>query len=100
MSEVKYGVLFQFSLGLPWRQASQEERDKATEGWQAMLAKWEADGIERLGYIVTQATEYAHTGLFRLKNADQHHQMEQDINDAVDAFKLVEKFSLAIGRMH
>ena len=98
MAAIKYEVMYQVTLGLPWRQASQEERDRAYEAYHAMTAKWKARGIERIAYIATQATEYAHTYIYRLKSADQHFLMAQDINDAVDLFRYIEKFSIALGR--
>jgi hypothetical protein len=98
MAAINYEVMFQATLGLPFHQASQEERAGFYEAWGAMEAKWEARGIELVAYIGTQATEYAHTSIYRLKNADQFFEMEQDIADAGDLFSRMEKFSIALGK--
>jgi hypothetical protein len=97
MADIQARVLFEFQLGLPWRQATKAQRDKATETYKAMIDKWKAAGIEELASLTTQATEYPHHFIYKLKSADQLRQMAVDINEANDCFKFVAKFNLVLG---
>jgi hypothetical protein len=97
MADTQYMVLYESKLGLPWRQATEAQREKAMEAAKAMMDKWKAAGIERIMYIQTQSTEYPHHWILKLKSADQFRQMAQDIDDAKDFFKFVEKFNISLG---
>jgi len=90
-------------LGLPWRQATEEQRQKSIEASAAMMRKWKAAGIELVGYFGAPsagATGHVHNYIFRVKDAAQFHQMAADVDQANEAWKIVERHAMTFGWDH
>jgi len=98
MAERPLRVLVQFSSGLPWRRASEEERKKANESDLQISKKWKASGVQFIGYFGAPAglEGFTHSALFGVKDIKQVQEMADDLF-ASEWGKYVEKYRLVIG---
>jgi chlorite dismutase len=99
MAEIRLEVLLQFTNGLPWRQASEEQKKKAMESWRQLYKKWKGSGIHLIGnFSASRALDrYSNNLLFAIKDIQQYNEMTGDLMDA-DATKWIEDWRMVLGQ--
>ena len=92
-------VLFRCHFGLPFRQASEEEKQKVQDGMGEVFKKWKASGTKLMGYFGSSAhvDGFSHYMLFEIDDAAQVGEMDNDIF-AGEIGKYVEDFQIHVGR--
>jgi hypothetical protein len=99
MADRPLRVLFRFSLGLNYRQASEEEREKAVEVMRQTFEKWKSSGVKLIGYFGAHGEAldgFGHNLILDIKDVNQVQEMDADIFGGGFG-KFIEKFSLHIG---
>ncbi|NPV10060.1 MAG: hypothetical protein HPY83_19105 [Anaerolineae bacterium] len=100
MADRPIRVLFQYTLGLPYGQASEEERKQAAESALEMARKWKASGVTYVGYFGSLAgpgaPEFAHTTVLEVKDFVQVQEMSDELYHS-EWGKYVEKYRLEVG---
>ncbi len=91
-------VLFRFHLGLPFRQASDEEKQKSHESMGEMFKKWKSSGVKLIGTFGSPAHEdgFASHMILEVEDIAQVGEMDHDIFMG-DAGKFIEDFQFHIG---
>mgnify|MGYP000864008848 CR=1 FL=1 len=98
MANERWEVILQIQLGLPWRQASAEQRKEAHAEFLEMAKKWKASGIRLIGtFTFPQVLNgYSNNWFFGIDNDTQMDQINRDIMGSQFG-KIIEDFSLANG---
>jgi hypothetical protein len=97
MADLQIRVLFRWVNGLPWRQASEEERKETSEQAGVMLEKWKASGVKLLADFNVAGNavdDFAHFWIYEVPDVAMVREMTQDITRIG---KHMEKFSLNVG---
>ena len=91
-------VLFRMHFGLPFRQASQEEKQKVSEKLTQMFNTWKTSGIRLLGTFGSPAHVggFAHYLLFEVDDYEKVGEMDRGIF-AGEVGRYIENFDLHIG---
>src|SRR5690606_34004792 len=91
-------VLFRFSTGLPYRLASDEEKQQAGVLLEQVFQGWRDTGVRLIGTFGNHSAMdgFAHYVILEIDDLDQVHAMDRDIVKGVVG-KYVEKFSSHIG---
>jgi hypothetical protein len=86
-------VVFQWHLGLPWRQASEEEREQSNTLLLQIFEKWKRDpGITHRYYFLRRGV--AHYNIFEVDDLSKIDEMDNDITLAQGL--LLEKYSFEV----
>ena len=91
-------VLFRFHAGLPFRQASEEDRKQCFELWDDMLEKWKTSGVKLIGSFGSPAhvDGFANYLIFEVEDTGLVTEMDHDIQMG-DAGQLIEDFQFHVG---
>jgi hypothetical protein len=91
-------VLFRFSIGLPYRQASAEEKKQVLALLQQMFQAWKAAGVRLIGTFGNQGAVdgFSHYIVLEVDDLSQVVAMDQAIMGG-EVGRFVEKFSFHIG---
>jgi hypothetical protein len=92
-------VFFRASLGLPFRQASDEEKRKVDELWNEMATKWKSAGVRLVGYFGAHGEAldgFGHNYIFEVDDVEIVRKMDDDIVRG-ELGKYIERFSFHIG---
>jgi hypothetical protein len=95
----KVRVLFRVSLGLPFRQASNEERKRVMQLWQETATKWKSAGVKLVGYFGADGSAlhgFGHHYIFEVDDLSVIREMDADIFYG-ELGKYVEDFAFNIG---
>ena len=91
-------VFFQVHMGLPYRQASDEQRSEVMDSLTGIFRKWKSSGIRLIGYFGApgRIEGCAHNYVFEVDDVKQVREMDGDIfNGKVRA--AIEKYRFHIG---
>jgi hypothetical protein len=102
MTDQPIRVFFQASLGLAFRQATNEEKKKVGEAWEECAKKWKSSGVKLIGYFGAYGEAldgYGHNYIFEVDDVSKVQEMDADIHQS-EFGKFVERLSLHVGRGH
>jgi len=91
-------VLFRFHFGLPFRQASDEEKQKAYQAIEELFKKWKSSGVKLIGTFGGPAhvDGFAHHMILEVEDVSKVWEMDQGIFGG-EVGKLIEEFQFHIG---
>ena len=91
-------ILFRWHLGLPMRQASEEEKKKIWELIGKLFDKWKSEGVKTIGTFTCSAhpENFSHFMIFEVDNIEKMTEMDRDICMG-EVGKYIETFSLIPG---
>ena len=91
-------VLFRFQFGLPMRQASDEEREKARELVRETFQKWNSSGVKLIGTFGNQGAldGFAHYMILEVDDVNKVQEIDRDITFG-EVGKFIEKYSFHVG---
>jgi hypothetical protein len=95
-------VLFRFTRGLPFRQASDEEKKWVDTYWTETARRWKSRGVKLLGYFGAYGHAvdgFCHHYVFEVDDVDTVRQMNADIYRGKGG-KYLEHFSFHVGQGH
>ena len=102
MADQPIRVLFRYQLGLPFRQASDEEKKRASELWEEMSKKWKSSGVRLIGYFGAYGHAvdgFCHHYIFEVDDLERVREMNADVFRGKGS-KYLERFSFHIGQGH
>ena len=102
MADQPIRVLFRFTRGLPFRQASDEEKQRVNELWTALCTKWKSGGVELIGYFGAYGHSvdgFCHNYIFEVDDVEQVRRMNTDVFRGEGA-QYLETFSFHLGQGH
>ena len=92
-------IMFRFSTGLPWRQASAEERARFSSLFTEIFTRWKSSGVKLLGYFGSRGQGidgFSHNLIFAVDDLSVIDEMDADIISG-EIGRYVEKFSFDVG---
>ncbi len=91
-------VLFRFSVGLPYRQASAKEKKQALALLEQAFQKWKAAGVRLIGTFGNQGAVdgFSHYIILEVDDLSQIVEMDEEIMGG-EVGRYIEKFSFHIG---
>ena len=91
-------VLFRIHAGLPYRQASEEEKKRLLELWIEMFKKWKSSGVKLLGTFGSGAhvDGFAHHMILEVEDEGKVGEMDRDIMMG-EVGQFIEDFQFHIG---
>ena len=92
-------ILFRATLGLPYRQASDQQKKEFGRLWEATATKWKSSGIKLVGYFGAHGEAldgFSHNYIFEVDDACQVQDMDADIFQT-QIGRYIERYSFHIG---